>query len=72
MAPALRPCVRPACLPLQSNHRSWADFFIDPYITQGRAAMMSRWAAWPAAAVPQATLGACMGGGSAGGSRSRL
>lgn len=25
------------------NHRSWADFFIDAYLTEGRASMMSRW-----------------------------
>ncbi|EFJ51113.1 hypothetical protein VOLCADRAFT_120491 [Volvox carteri f. nagariensis] len=25
------------------NHRSWADFFIDTYLTEGRAALMSRW-----------------------------
>ncbi|PNW70905.1 hypothetical protein CHLRE_17g738350v5 [Chlamydomonas reinhardtii] len=25
------------------NHRSWADFFIDAYLTEGRAALMSRW-----------------------------
>ncbi|KAG2489453.1 hypothetical protein HYH03_012089 [Edaphochlamys debaryana] len=31
-----------SCLYL-CNHRSWADFFIDIYITEGRGAMMSRW-----------------------------
>lgn len=29
--------------PPQANHRSWADFFLDIYLTQGRAALMSRW-----------------------------
>lgn len=27
---------------LQGNHRSWADFFIDAYLTEGRGQMMSR------------------------------
>jgi hypothetical protein len=27
---------------LQSNHRSWADFFIDAYLTEGRGQLMSR------------------------------
>jgi len=31
-----------ACIYL-CNHRSWADFFIDCYLTEGRAALMSRW-----------------------------
>lgn len=26
------------------NHRSWTDFFLDIYITEGRAATLSRWA----------------------------
>ena len=30
------------CACLQSNHRSWADFFIDAYITEGRGQLMSR------------------------------
>lgn len=25
------------------NHRSWADFFIDIYLTQGNASLLSRW-----------------------------
>jgi len=29
---------------LQGNHRSWADFFVDAYLTEGRGQMMSRWA----------------------------
>ena len=27
---------------LQCNHRSWADFFVDTYLTEGRAALLSR------------------------------
>jgi hypothetical protein len=38
--PAHSPRLRPG---LQSNHRSWADFFIDAYLSEGRAALMSRW-----------------------------
>jgi hypothetical protein len=33
-----------AVLPVQSNHRSWADFFVDAYLTEGRGQLMSRWA----------------------------
>jgi hypothetical protein len=35
------------CLDLlpQSNHRSWTDFFVDPYLTEARAQLMSRQAA---------------------------
>jgi 1-acyl-sn-glycerol-3-phosphate acyltransferase len=29
------------------NHRSWADFFLDVYVTEGRAAPLSRWAVFP-------------------------
>jgi 1-acyl-sn-glycerol-3-phosphate acyltransferase len=29
------------------NHRSWADFFLDLYVTEGRAAYLSRWAVFP-------------------------
>jgi 1-acyl-sn-glycerol-3-phosphate acyltransferase len=29
------------------NHRSWADFFLDMYVTEGRAAPLSRWAVFP-------------------------
>eukprot|EP00199_Chlamydomonas_sp_CCMP681_P002788 CAMPEP_0119108824 /NCGR_PEP_ID=MMETSP1180-20130426/15677_1 /TAXON_ID=3052 ORGANISM="Chlamydomonas cf sp, Strain CCMP681" /NCGR_SAMPLE_ID=MMETSP1180 /ASSEMBLY_ACC=CAM_ASM_000741 /LENGTH=309 /DNA_ID=CAMNT_0007094481 /DNA_START=65 /DNA_END=994 /DNA_ORIENTATION=- len=25
------------------NHRSWADFFVDTYLTEGTASLMSRW-----------------------------
>lgn len=32
---------------LQSNHRSWADFFIDAYLTEGRGQLMSRWVQQP-------------------------
>ena len=28
--------------PMQCNHRSWADFFLDIYLTEGLAAPMSR------------------------------
>lgn len=27
-----------------ANHRSWADFFLDVYTTEGRSALLSRWA----------------------------
>lgn len=47
-----RRCTRPAAaqpcvlllllLPVQSNHRSWADFFVDAYLTEGRGQLMSR------------------------------
>ena len=30
-----------------ANHRSWADFFIDVCVTEGRAALLSRWAVFP-------------------------
>lgn len=30
------------------NHRSWTDFFFDIYITEGRAATLSRWAVFAA------------------------
>lgn len=29
---------------LQCNHRSWADFMVDQYVTEGRTLFMSRWA----------------------------
>lgn len=29
------------------NHRSWADFFLDVYVTEGRAAPLARWAVFP-------------------------
>jgi hypothetical protein len=29
------------------NHRCWADFFLDHYTTEGRAASLSRWAVLP-------------------------
>lgn len=31
-----------SCYCPQINHRSWADFFLDLYLTEGRAAMLSR------------------------------
>lgn len=37
-------CPNCGCDSLQSNHRSWADFFIDAYLTEGRGQLMSRWA----------------------------
>lgn len=37
-----RPMVRVCVWPAQCNHRSWADFFADIYITEGRAALMGR------------------------------
>ena len=33
------PCLPPS---VQCNHRSWADFFLDIYLTEGLAAPMSR------------------------------
>jgi 1-acyl-sn-glycerol-3-phosphate acyltransferase len=30
------------------NHRSWADFFLDVYITEAEASPLSRWAVFPA------------------------
>jgi len=30
-----------------ANHRCWADFFLDVFATEGRAAMLSRWAVFP-------------------------
>jgi 1-acyl-sn-glycerol-3-phosphate acyltransferase len=29
------------------NHRSWADFFLDLYVTEGKAGFLSRWAVFP-------------------------
>jgi len=29
---------------LQCNHRSWADFMVDQYVTEGRSLFLSRWA----------------------------
>lgn len=29
---------------MQCNHRSWADFMVDQYVTEGRTLFMSRWA----------------------------
>lgn len=29
----------------QCNHRSWADFMVDQYVTEGRSLFMSRWGA---------------------------
>ena len=29
------------------NHRCWADFFLDLYVTEGRAGFLSRWAVFP-------------------------
>lgn len=37
--PRLHPAATPA---LQCNHRSWADFMVDQYATEGRSAFMSR------------------------------
>lgn len=48
---------------LQSNHRSWADFFIDAYLTEGRGQMMSRMAvlyAFPAFMIPVALVRGCI------------
>eukprot|EP00882_Tetradesmus_deserticola_P034919 GHRQ01040269.1.p1 GENE.GHRQ01040269.1~~GHRQ01040269.1.p1 ORF type:complete len:129 (+),score=10.95 GHRQ01040269.1:369-755(+) len=44
-----------ACMYL-SNHRSWADFFVDCYLTEGRGQLMSRCAA------PLQQRKACTGG----------
>lgn len=30
-----------------ANHRCWSDFFLDVYMTEGRAAVLSRWAVFP-------------------------
>ena len=32
---------------MQCNHRSWADFMVDQYVTEGRSLFMSRWAVLP-------------------------
>lgn len=29
---------------MQCNHRSWADFMVDQYVTEGRSLFLSRWA----------------------------
>lgn len=29
---------------MQCNHRSWADFMVDQYVTEGRGLFLSRWA----------------------------
>jgi hypothetical protein len=34
-------------LNVQCNHRSWADFMVDQYVTEGRSLFMSRWAVLP-------------------------
>ena len=41
----------PALTALQCNHRSWADFMVDQYATEGRSAFMSRCA--PLARLPE-------------------
>jgi 1-acyl-sn-glycerol-3-phosphate acyltransferase len=40
---------------MQLNHRSWADFMIDQYVTEGRSMFVGRWAvlaAFPLAMIP--------------------
>ena len=37
------PCLKTIVwLPMQCNHRSWADFFVDVLTTQGDSQMLSR------------------------------
>lgn len=49
-------------LPYQANHRSWADFFMEVVLTEGRGIMLSRMAvmyAFPLFMVPMRAIGAC-------------
>jgi hypothetical protein len=39
---------------MQCNHRSWADFLVDQYVTEGRTLFVGRWAV--AAAFPLVML----------------
>ncbi|KAL4523123.1 hypothetical protein Ndes2526B_g07934 [Nannochloris sp. 'desiccata'] len=41
-----RELYRETCMYL-CNHRSWADFMVDQYVTEGRSLFMSRWAVLP-------------------------
>ena len=44
-----------------ANHRAWADFFLDLYLTEGRAFMLSRFMvvyAFPLFGIPAVILGA--------------
>ena len=47
MLPKWQDCnkhAKPVQMPLQSNHRSWADFYLDVVATDGNAQMLSRMA----------------------------
>lgn len=46
----------------QANHRSWADFFMEVVLTEGRGIMLSRMAvlyAFPMLVYPVQSIGAC-------------
>jgi len=60
-APLHRPPGRPVIY--LANHRSWADFFLDAYLTAGRAQMLSRMAvlyAFPWFMLPITTARGCV------------
>lgn len=45
----------PLSIQMQCNHRSWADFMVDQYVTEGRTVFFGRWAvaaAFPLVLIP--------------------
>ena len=52
--PMAPPHSKAPCFPLlQCNHRSWADFMVDQYVTEGRSLFLSRYVT--------CTRGPCLG-----------